>query len=184
MEFFFIWDHFFGSPGICNDINLLDRSTIIAAMLDGSFDLLTSPYDINGVERDWLYFLVDGIYLDWAIFVNTFNKNTANEVEPKFASKQESIRKSTSAPFGTLVKQWHIRDRPCAFGSSMALSKLWIVVSSCTTPPANGCTRLVRAMSPANNVHGFGPVRAMTTKCTDTTKHINLKNDLVYRDGD
>ena len=36
--------------------------------------------------------------------------------------------------------------------------------------------------SPANNnVHGFGPVRALTP---DTTKHINLNNDLVYKDGE
>ena len=54
---------------------------------------------------------MDGIYPDWAIFVNTIKGDAANEEERKFASKQESVRKDIERAFGILVKQWQILDR-------------------------------------------------------------------------
>jgi hypothetical protein len=38
-----------------------DESTILEAMLRGQFDLKIQQYLVNNVERDWMYFLVDGI---------------------------------------------------------------------------------------------------------------------------
>ena len=203
----FIWYHFFGTPGTCNDINILDRSTIIGAMLEGKFDLLTDPYFINGVERDWLYFLVDGIYPDWAIFVNTIKGDAAHEEERKFASKQESVRKDIERAFGILVKQWQILDRTfrqwdkdeiakildcCIIMHNMVVehrrrdytvSEWMYTVGQSHVDAYNSPLVSLFDHSPANNnVHGFGPARAMTTKCTDTTKHIILNNDLLYKD--
>ena len=62
----YIWYSNFGDPGSLNDINVLDKSSIVGAMLAGTLDISIEEYDINGNDRDWMYFLVDGIYPEWA----------------------------------------------------------------------------------------------------------------------
>jgi Plant transposon protein len=67
--------------------------------------------NFNGNSRDWNYFLVDGIYPEWSIFVNTYS----NPIEPKkrtFAKKQESTRKDIECAFGVLVQRFHVLQRP------------------------------------------------------------------------
>jgi Plant transposon protein len=90
---------------------MLDKSTIVGSILGGQLDLNTDEYEINGVFRDWLYFLVDGIYPKWAIFINTY-KHPVSEKERAFASKQESVRKDVERAFGVLVQQWGILANP------------------------------------------------------------------------
>jgi Plant transposon protein len=63
----YIWHSYFGDAGSLNDLNVLARSGIVRSILDGTLDLRTEPYTVNGTQRDWLYFLVDGIYPKWAI---------------------------------------------------------------------------------------------------------------------
>lgn len=58
----YIWYVFFGAPGSLNDLNVLDKSSIVSGILTGEFDVKVEPYTINGTTRDWIYFLVDGIY--------------------------------------------------------------------------------------------------------------------------
>jgi hypothetical protein len=70
----YIWYHFFGEAGSLNDINILNKSSILGLILDGSFDLKTNPYTINGTTRDWLYFLVDGIYPAYSIFISSYHQ--------------------------------------------------------------------------------------------------------------
>jgi hypothetical protein len=65
----YIWYVFFGEPGSLNDLNILDKSSIVSRILTGDFDVKVEPYTVNGTQRDWLYFLVDGIYVHWSIFV-------------------------------------------------------------------------------------------------------------------
>lgn len=107
----YIWYHFFGEAGSLNDINILNKSSIVAAILDGSFDLKIPPYTIGNCTRDWLYFLVDGIYPPYSIFINTFN-HPINEREKYFATCQEACRKDIERAFGTLVQQFQILQRP------------------------------------------------------------------------
>ena len=108
----YIWYSNFGDPGSLNDLNVLDKSSIVGSLLSGNL-ALKSPenYMINGTERDWLYFLVDGIYPEWSIFVNTYSKPTQAK-RKKFARKQESARKDIACAFGILVSRWHILQRP------------------------------------------------------------------------
>ena len=67
----YMWFVNFGDPGSLNDINVLDKSSIVGALISGQLNLKTEKYAINGNERDWMYFLADGIYPEWATFVKT-----------------------------------------------------------------------------------------------------------------
>jgi hypothetical protein len=62
-----IWHAFFGMSGSLNDINVLDRSPIFAALAEGR----TAPvnYTINGHEYIMGYYLADEIYPNWSTFV-------------------------------------------------------------------------------------------------------------------
>lgn len=66
-----IWHHFFGTPGACNDINIWERSPLLQSFIDGSFAELDFQYFIDGQLFTMLYFLVDGIYPQLARFVQT-----------------------------------------------------------------------------------------------------------------
>lgn len=62
-----------------------------------------------------LYYLADGIYPDWAIFVKTISEGTTKK-ERNYAAAQEGIRKDIERAFGILVARFHILQRP---------SRLW-----------------------------------------------------------
>jgi len=102
---------YFGPPGSMNDINVLDRSSIVGAILRGEFDLRAEPYEINGTMRDWYYFLVDGIYPDWAIFVKTI-LNAMGAKYVLFANTQEFVRKDVERFFGVFLKQFQMLQHP------------------------------------------------------------------------
>lgn len=107
----FIWYFFFGEAGSLNDINILDRSSIVGSILNQTFNTKVPPYTINGVIRDWMYFLVDGIYPSWSIFAKT-NPVPITEAEKFYKQRHEHVRKDIERCFGVLVKQFNILDRP------------------------------------------------------------------------
>ena len=111
----YIWQHYFGDPGSLNDINILDKSTIVESFLRGDFRLRLPPhlhYKINDTVRDWLYFLVDGIYPDWSVFISTIAQAEPRTPEALFAAFQEAMRKDIERAFGVLVKKFGILQRP------------------------------------------------------------------------
>ena len=101
----------FGDPGSLNDINVLDKSSIVGAMIDGTFDTTITPYEINGTVRDWLYFLADGIYPDWSVFVKTYADPVDSRTKT-FAKHQEGARKDVERAFGIVVQKFQILQRP------------------------------------------------------------------------
>jgi Plant transposon protein len=58
-----------------------------------------------------MYFLVDGIYPEWSIFVNTYS-TPINSKQKKFARYQERVRKDIECAFGVLVQRFHVLQRP------------------------------------------------------------------------
>lgn len=107
----YLWYVNFGDPGSLNDLNVLDKSSIVGAMLSGTLDLKCDPYKINGTLRDWNYFLVDGIYPKWSIFVNSYQATT-DPKKTKFSAVQEGVRKDIECAFGILVQEFQILQKP------------------------------------------------------------------------
>jgi Plant transposon protein len=121
----YFWFINFGSPGSLNDINVLDKSSIVGALLSGHLNLKTEPYTLNGKSRDWMYFLADGIYPNWAIFVKTIPKAArSSKSEEIFAAKQEGIRKDVERAFGILVKKFHLLARPIRFWDEVTIRNI------------------------------------------------------------
>ena len=79
---------YFGLPVSLNDIKVLDKSPTMGKILSGSFPP-RMEYVVNGVARHMLYFLADGIYPDYAVFVKTISNGGNCSKDQNFA--QEAI---------------------------------------------------------------------------------------------
>jgi hypothetical protein len=64
-----VWHAFFGMAGSNNDLNILDRSPVFDDYLQGKS--ATVHYEINGKAYTQGYFLADGIYPDWPVFIKS-----------------------------------------------------------------------------------------------------------------
>jgi hypothetical protein len=67
-----IWHVFFGLPGGKNDINVLDRSPLVANLLGGDGSGMT--FEVNGHVYNRYYLLTDGIYPQWSCFVQPIHQ--------------------------------------------------------------------------------------------------------------
>eukprot|EP00258_Populus_trichocarpa_P029324 XP_024445343.1 uncharacterized protein LOC112324920 [Populus trichocarpa] len=116
-----IWHAFFGMPGSLNDINVLDRSPIFAALAEGR----TAPvnYTINGHEYIMGYYLADGIYPNWSTFVKTIPRPLGAK-RKYFASKQESARKDVERAFGVLQSRFAIVRQPVRYWDEETLANI------------------------------------------------------------
>lgn len=74
--------------------------------------MLKAEWTVNGRTRTRGYWLADGIYPDWPIFVKTIF-DPKNSKEQYFAKQQESTRKDVERGFGVLIARWHILNNPC-----------------------------------------------------------------------
>jgi hypothetical protein len=57
----------FGVPGSNNDINILDKSPLLFDLMYGIAPEVT--FTANNKEHSMGYYLTDGIYPDWKIFI-------------------------------------------------------------------------------------------------------------------
>jgi len=107
-----IWHDFFGMPGSLNDINVLDRSPIFAALVEGR----TAPvnYTINGHEYTMRYYLADEIYPNWSTFFKTISRPLGAK-RKYFASKEESARKDVERAFWVLQSHFAIVRGPVRY---------------------------------------------------------------------
>ncbi|XP_076916287.1 uncharacterized protein LOC143575941 [Bidens hawaiensis] len=118
-----IWHAFFGTPGTCNDINVLQRSPIYYAMLTGRAPNVS--YVLNGRDYNMAYYLTDGIYPSWAAFVKSktcpqFRKHKL------FAKHQEAARKDVERAFGVLQAGFAFLRHPCKLWDKDTMGKVMI----------------------------------------------------------
>ena len=95
-----------------NDINILDSSTIVERILHGQM-LPSFDHIVNGRSRKLCYYLVDGIYPHWAIFIKSIVEATTKK-HKCFSRAQEALRKDVKRAFGVLLSRWHLLAKPCA----------------------------------------------------------------------
>ncbi|CEO99784.1 DDE Tnp4 domain-containing protein [Plasmodiophora brassicae] len=100
-----IWHMFFGPPGTLNDINVLHRSPFLSALIDGSFPSV--EYRVNGHTYTVPYWLADGIYPDWQIFVKSI-PDPQGPARRLFTKLQEAARKDIERAFGVLQARFAI----------------------------------------------------------------------------
>jgi Plant transposon protein len=67
---------------------------------------------VNNVVFKTAYFLADGIYPAWALFIKTIRNAMAHR-DKGYASAQEAVRKDVEREFAALVARWHILKQPC-----------------------------------------------------------------------
>ena len=72
-------------------------------------------YSINGTVCNYLYFLVDGIYPKWPIFVSTVSDAVPASKDKMFATYQEAVRKDIEQAFGQIVKKFDNLSRSIQF---------------------------------------------------------------------
>ncbi|XP_021736476.1 uncharacterized protein LOC110703028 [Chenopodium quinoa] len=114
-----IWHAFFGTPGSCNDINVLQRSPVFDDILNGLAPQL--QFTVNGNTYNQGYYLTDGIYPKWANAPQTPKQRM-------FTTKQERIRKDVERAFGVLQARFAIIRRHAL---AWSIEMLWKIVMAC-----------------------------------------------------
>ncbi|XP_076903825.1 uncharacterized protein LOC143558992 [Bidens hawaiensis] len=120
-----IWHAFFGTPGSCNDINVLQRSPIFDDVLSGRAPNVS--YVVNGREYNRTYYLTDGIYPSWAAFVKSITSPLLRK-HKLFAQHQESARKNVERAFGVLQARFAFLRHPCLVWNKDLMGKIMIAV--------------------------------------------------------
>jgi transposon-encoded protein len=118
-----IWHAFFGTPGSCNDINVLDRSHLFDDLLNGVAP--ACEFQVNGNDYDTGYYLTDGIYPEWSAFIPSIRLPRGPE-EKHFAQVQESVRKDVERAFGVLQARFHIIRNPVFYWDLETVGKTMI----------------------------------------------------------
>nr|KAJ0227409.1 hypothetical protein LSAT_V11C100019350 [Lactuca sativa] len=90
------------SPGSINNINVLNRSPTSNNIYDGSAP--DSSFQVRGTPSKYGYYLVDGIYPEYAVFVKSFTCPHGSR-QKKFKKAQERARKDVERAFGALKKR-------------------------------------------------------------------------------
>ncbi|CAL9025264.1 unnamed protein product [Prunus brigantina] len=102
---YWVWHALFGVAGSQNDLNVLGQSPVFDEVLRGHSPQIT--YQINNTVYSGAYYLDDGIYPRWTIFMKTI-PNPQSEKETSFASFQEGYKKDVERCFGILQARWVI----------------------------------------------------------------------------
>jgi hypothetical protein len=120
-----IWHAFFGMPGSCNDINVLQRSPLMTRIAMGQ----TPPVEFvaNNKTYNYGYFLADGIYPRWSTFVKPV-KDPKGKRAIGFHNAQAAARKDVERAFGILQAQFAIVRGPARFWDQEIL---WYIMMAC-----------------------------------------------------
>ncbi|XP_051208182.1 uncharacterized protein [Lolium perenne] len=116
-----IWHAYFGTAGSNNDINVLNKSHLFIQELKGEAPRV--QFTVNGRQYNKGYYLADGIYPEWAVFVKTIAL-PQTEKHKLFAQHQEGARKDVERAFGVLQARFNIVRRPARFWKRASVNKV------------------------------------------------------------
>ncbi|XP_048568886.1 uncharacterized protein LOC125549535 [Triticum urartu] len=187
-----IWHAYFGIAGSNNDINVLNQSPLFIKQLKGQAPRVN--FFVNDKEYQHGYYLVDGIYLEWAAFVKTISM-PQTEKHKLFAAHQEGARKDVERAFGVLQGRFSILRHPARLYDRGDIQKVMIaciilhnmVVEDEEEAAANILDLNKEAgtsiVLPSVFTHGDMPVFAQVlqrdARIRDRGTHRALKTDLV-----
>ncbi|XP_076957519.1 uncharacterized protein LOC143633025 [Bidens hawaiensis] len=119
-----IWHAFFEMPCANNDVAVVNASPIFDRLTDGvSLDISFSTNDVN---YEYGYYLVDGIYLEWAMLVLSFTCPTDEKCQ-YFKKKHESAKIDIKRNSGRAICQGEYNDEPepiCTLNEDEKLANL------------------------------------------------------------
>jgi hypothetical protein len=120
-----IWHAFFGMPGSCNAINVIQRSPLMTriALREGP----QVEFEANDRKYNYGYYLADGIYPRWQTFVKPIHKPKGKK-ETNFHAAQAAARKDVERAFGILQAQFDIVRGPARFWDQECL---WYIMNAC-----------------------------------------------------
>jgi hypothetical protein len=121
-EDLWIWHAFIGIPGSNNDINVLDRSSLLPEWF--KITAKGAEYQINGVQYKGSYFLADGIYPDSTLFVKTVSNPQSAKLK-HFAQQQEAVRKDVERCFGVLKSRFSILNGASRLWNVEVMKNIW-----------------------------------------------------------
>lgn len=116
-----IWHAYFGVVGSNNDINVLNKSPLFIWELKGETPRV--QFTVNGVQYDRGYYIADGIYPEWVVFVKTILLPQI-EIDRLFARHQEGARKDVERAFGVLQSRFNIVRRPARLWKRSFVGKI------------------------------------------------------------
>ena len=115
------WHGYFGPPGTNNDINVLNTSPLF--LRERNQTAPPSSFAVNGRNYKRGYYLADGGYPSWSVFVKAY-KFPVDPKEVKFKRLQEAARKDVERAFGVLKCRWGILNRPLRPKMKARISKI------------------------------------------------------------
>ncbi|XP_022040117.1 uncharacterized protein LOC110942650 [Helianthus annuus] len=120
-----IWHAFCGPPGSQNDNNVLQQSPFFLTQQNGT--AVKCPFYVNNHLYNRGYYLTDGIYTTWSVFVKSFPYPHIVK-EKKFKRQHETARKDMERAFGVLKAKLGVLNRPMR---AMSVKKIRNVVYAC-----------------------------------------------------
>jgi hypothetical protein len=120
-----IWYVFFGVAGSNNDINILNQSSLFTDVLRGEASVVN--FTVNGYEYNRVYYLADGIYPSWAVFMKGIIL-PQYEKHQVFTNAQAAWRKDVECSFGLLKSKFNIIAVP---GRSYSQRTLGLIMRAC-----------------------------------------------------
>ena len=120
-----IWHAFFGVAGSNNDINVLNQSPLFKDVLQGQAPIVN--FMVNGHEHNMGYYLADGIYPSWPVFIKGIPL-PQSEKHQLFTNAQAAWRKDVECAFGVLKSRFNIIAVP---GRSYSQRTLGLIMRAC-----------------------------------------------------
>ncbi|XP_071680433.1 uncharacterized protein [Lolium perenne] len=111
--------------GSNNDINVLNQSSLFTDVLMGEAPIVN--FTVNGHEYNYGYYLADGIYPSWPVFMKGVTL-PQSEKHRLFTAAQSAWRKDVECAFGVLKARFNILAVP---GCSYSRRTFGLIMRAC-----------------------------------------------------